>query len=125
MSAVTFDAAGLSARLHDQAARRLLAVALTFQSEARADLSVGNPAPHNHPAAKGDFPKLRTGGGRAAVVLETTDRKRIAAELRVRVGLMKSGEHLAILRKKGWKGLPDTLARCRPKLAAILAGGTP
>lgn len=120
---VTIDAAGLAARLRDQAARRLLAVALTFQAEARKDLSRGNPAPHRNPAPRGEFPRLRTGQGRAAVSLETADRRRIAAEGRVRVGLTPAGEHLAVLRRRGWKGLGDTLARCRAQLAAIQAGG--
>jgi hypothetical protein len=114
-----FDADKLAARLADRAARGLLAAALAFQAEARADLSRGNPAPHDRPAPKGDFPRLRTGQGRAAVALETTDRARVARELRVRVGLRESGKHLFFLRQKGWLGLPHTLARCRGRLAAL------
>ena len=37
--------------------------------------------------------------------------------------LTPAGEHLAVLRRRGWKGLGDTLARCRAQLAAIQAGG--
>lgn len=120
---VDFDADGFAQRLSDRAAGRLLAVALAFQSVARADLSKGNPAPHKRPAAKGEFPRLRTGQGRAAVALETTDRAKVAADRRVRVGLREAGKHLFFLRRKGWKGLPDTLARVRGQLGAVLAGG--
>lgn len=120
---VDFDADGFAARLSDRAAVRLLAAALAFQSAARADLSKGNPSPHDRPAPKGEFPRLRTGQGRAAVALDTTDRKRVAAERRVRVGLRVAGQHLFYLRRKGWEGLPDTLARVRGQLAAVLAGG--
>lgn len=120
---IEFEIDTFQQRLSLRMAKRLLAVAITFQAEARKDYSVGNPAPHNTPAKNGEHPRLRTGNLRSGIALETTDLDRIAREKRVRVGIRKNAEYGWFLRIRGWKGLGDTLARCRTMLMAILIHG--
>lgn len=117
---VEINAEAFEDRLSQRMARRLLAVGLAFQAEARKDLSVGNPAPHNTPAPRGEHPRLRTGNLRANVTVETTDLDRIARERKLRVGIRANAEYGHWLRLKGWLGLGDTLARCRAKLQTML-----
>lgn len=111
--------------LRDLVARRLLAAGLTLQAEHRRDLSVGNPSPHNHPAPRGAFPRLRTGGGRANVAFEPTTVAGVRKVLRVRIGYRPAALHLLILANRGWKGIVDTLDRARGKVLAVLQGGSP
>lgn len=108
--------------MREAAARRLLAAALTLQTEARKDVSRGNPSPHDHPAPRGEFPKLRTGHGRAAIGLDLTSLAAVKKTLRVRVGYRKPA-HLAYLGQRGWLWLRDTLRRVSGQLAGILGGG--
>lgn len=117
---VTFEITRFDERLSQRMARRLLAVGLVFKSELQRDLSVGNPAPHNTPAPRGEHPRLRTGNLRGAVALETTDLDRIATEQKLKVGIRKNAEYGYFLRLNGWLGAGATLARCHAKLAAIL-----
>lgn len=121
---VEFDMPGLERRLSARMAKRLLRVGLMFQTECRKDLSVGNPAPHNTPAKRGEHPRLRTGNLRSAVALETTDLDRIARERKLRVGIRRNAEYGFFLRQRGWLGVLNTLDRCRDRLAAVLTGAT-
>ncbi len=120
------DVDAIVKRVQQECARRLLAAAITLQGAHRADVSTGNPAPHDDPAPKGDFPRLRTGGGRAGVVVTPTSVGEVIATGAVSVGHREGGKHLYFLAGKGWKGLQDTYARERAKLKAIIEGnGTP
>lgn len=112
-------------RAREAAARRLIAAALVVQSQARTDLSKGNPSPHDHPAARGDFPRLRTGGGRASVAIEPAAPRAVMASGRVSVGYRPSGVHLNHLKRKGWLGLIDSFVKVRSRVTAILRGGSP
>jgi hypothetical protein len=105
-----------------EVARRILKAALTMQSAHRGDLSVGNPAPHRNPAPRGDYPRFRTGSGRANVALTTTNLAEIARNLSVGVGYRPAGMHLLWLNRKGWKGLMDTYDRVKGQIQAILQG---
>jgi hypothetical protein len=120
---MSFDAAAIVARVRQEAARRLLAAAITLQSAARADVSAGNPAPHDDPAPKGAFPKLRTGGGRANIAVAPASVGEIVAGGAVSVGHRGGGAHLFFLAGKGWKGILGTLARERTRIQAVLGGG--
>lgn len=123
---MALDADAMVQRIRQEAARRLLAAALALQSAHREDVSTGNPAPHDHPAPKGDFPRLRTGGGRAAVVVAPTSIGEVVTSGQVSVGHREGGQHLFWLAGHGWKGLADTYARERARLRAIVEGnGTP
>jgi len=119
---MAFDADAIVQRVRREAARRLLAAAITLQSAYRADVSVGNPAPHDHPPPKGAFPALRTGGGRANVAVTPASIGEVMAAGSVSVGHRENGKHLYFLAGKGWKGMLDTYKRERPKLLVILQG---
>jgi hypothetical protein len=116
------DADQIVARIRTEAARRLLAAAIALQSAHRADLSVGNPAPHDDPAPKGEYPRLRTGGGRANVAVTPASVAEVLATGSVSVGHREAGKHLFFLAGKGWKGLRDAYDRERGRLKAILEG---
>lgn len=119
---MAFDTDAIIDRVKREAARRLLAAALALRSAHRAAVSTGNPAPHDSPAPKGDYPRLRTGGGRAGVSVSPATLGEIAAGGSVAVGHRPAGKHLYFLAGTGWKGLTDTLAAERPKIDAILKG---
>jgi hypothetical protein len=122
---MAFDADAIVARIRTEAARRLLAAAITLQSAARADVSNGNPAPHDAPAPKGEYPRLRTGQGRAGISVWPASVGEVMAAGSVSVGY-RQPPHLYWLAGKGWKGVADTYARERAKLKRILEGnGTP
>lgn len=118
-----FDPDASMGRIRAEVARRLLAAALALQAEARADVSRGNPAPHDNPAPKGEFPKLRTGGGRAAIAVTPASVAAVADRGSVGVGHRRTGAHLLYLSGKGWKGIGDSLQRARGRINALLRGG--
>lgn len=118
---MAFDTDAVVARIRQEAARRLLAAAITLQSAYRADVSKGNPAPHDHPAPKGDYPRLRTGQGRAGVSVWPASVGEVMAAGSVSVGF-RPPIHLYWLAGKGWKGMLDTYHREQARLKAILEG---
>jgi hypothetical protein len=120
---MALDTDAIVARIRQEAARRLLAAAITLQSWHREDLSVGNPAPHDHPAPVSDYPRLRTGGGRANVVVEPASVAGVMAQESVTVGYRPGGMHLYWLGNRGWKWITDTYARERARINAIFGGG--
>ncbi len=120
---MAFDTDAMVNRVRAECARRLIAAALALQSEYRNDLSTGNPAPHENPAPKGEFPRLRTGGGRANVAIVPASVAEVQQTEQVSVGFRPGGMHLLYLKGKGWKGLADTYGRVRDRLRALVAGG--
>lgn len=103
-------------------AKRLLAAALLLQSEHQRRLSVSNPRPHRTPAAKGQYPRTRTGALRKGVVVEPTSLADVMATMEVRVGLTGNVFYGNVLEEKGWLGLKQTVADLKPKLEALIAG---
>lgn len=120
---MSLDPAAILERIKAEAARRLLAAALALQAAHRGDLSAGNPSPHDNPAPKGQFPRLRTGGLRAGVAIEPATVAGVVARGGVAVGYRPSAAHGIFLGGKGWKWLIDTYRREQPRLRVILAGG--
>lgn len=120
---MSFDPIASMDRVRQEAARRLLKAALTLQTDHRVDLSMGNPSPHTSPAPRGQFPRLRTGGGRANVAVSPATVAEVAKRGAVAVGYRPGGMHLLFLGNKGWKWVMDAYQRDRAKLDAILAGG--
>ena len=118
---MAFDADAIAERVRVECARRLLAAGIALQSAARADVSGGNPAPHDQPAPKGEFPRLRTGQGRAGISVTPASVSEVMAAGSVTVGY-RPPVHLYFLASKGWKGMLDTYARELPTLRAILDG---
>lgn len=120
---MSFDTDSMVARVRAECARRLIAAALALQAEYRADVSDGNPAPHDNPAPKGAFPRLRTGGGRANVSIAPASVAEVQQAEQVSVGFRPGGMHLLYLKGRGWKGLADTYGRVKDRLRALVAGG--
>lgn len=108
--------------LRQQAARNLLATAVTLQVEHMKRLSIDNPPPYLNPAPKGAYPHKRTGFGQANIVMAPTSISEVAQTLSVRVGVTQNAAYMAYLEVAGWKGLLDTLADLRSQLAAIAGG---
>lgn len=108
-------------RLRQQAAERLVTCAVTLQSEEMGRLSIANPYPHKNPAPQGEYPRARTFTLRNGVQYDSTTLDVIKKELRVRVGYAARAFYGAILQRKGWKGLLDTLKDLRPRFVALLA----
>lgn len=119
-----FDPEETIRRVEIEAARRLLAAAITLQTDHRQDLSIGNPAPHKNPAPKGEFPRLRTGGGRAGVQFSPSTVEEVRQRRAVAVGFRPGAMHLLFLGGKGWKWLVTTYERVKPKIDRILHGGS-
>lgn len=104
-------------------ARKLVAAAVMLVSEHKKRLSVGNPAPHDSPSRPGEYPRARTGFGRAQVDFEPKAPAAVATSLEVVVGLREPGwylEHLAAERDR--LGLTQTAADLRARLEALIAG---
>lgn len=120
---MSFDPQATIDRVRREAARRLLAAAITLQTAHRTDLSVGNPSPHTNPAPKGQFPKLRTGGLRAGVAVSPASIAEVMSRGSVGVGYRPGGMHGIFLGGRGWRWLLDAYERDRAKIGAILAGG--
>ena len=116
------DTSAITTRIRLLAASRLLKAAITLQSESRRDVSRGNPSPHDHPAPRGEYPRLRTGQGRANIGVEPTNPAVIAAKGSVSVGHRPGGNHLFFLSEQGWLGVRNTLARHRSAITTILRG---
>lgn len=84
-------------QLKREAASRLVRAALFFQQQHQQRVGVSNPRPHKTPSRPGEYPRKRTGVGQAAVVYGPESPADIAAFMKVRLGLVPSGKHLAIL----------------------------
>lgn len=120
---MSFDPASVMTGVRKEAARRLLAAAITLQTHHRRDLSRGNPAPHGNPALKGEFPRLRTGGLRAGVAVEPASLAAVMATGRVVVGYRPAALHGLYLGGQGWRWVLDTYQRERGAIGRILTGG--
>lgn len=123
---MSFDPQAAVERIRREAARRLLAAAITLQTLHRTDLSSGNPAPHANPAPRGEFPRLRTGGLRAGVAVAPASIPEVMTKGSVAVGYRPSALHGLYLGGRGWKWVLDTFARERSRIDRVLAaGGSP
>ena len=109
--------------IREEQAKLLLAAGITLANEHQRRLSVGNPAPHDNPSKPGEYPKLRTGFGRAQFTAWPMSISEVAQSLSVTVGVKEPGwylEHLAENRKR--KGLLDTLDQVRKTIEEKLVG---
>lgn len=118
-----FDADPIIDRIRREAGRRLLAAALTLQTDHRQDLSVGNPSPHKNPAPRGQFPRLRTGNLRAGVAIAPASIPEVLSRGGVAVGYRQPAIYGTYLGAKGWKWVVDTYNRERTKIDRVLGGG--
>lgn len=110
-------------RIERRAAERLLAVAVAFQAEAKKDYSRrSNPFPHDKPSKPGQWPAGRTWNLRDSIAVSPATVDAIMKAGEVRVGILRNAFYGAVLTARGWKGLKDTLARVRGRLARIGGG---
>lgn len=118
------DVGGIIDRAKAEASRRLARAASHLANELKVTLSV--PAPRKKargsgrvyaatPATPGAPPRKVTGRGRAAVAWELVDNGAAAV---VGIGTKYMPRH----ERKGHPYVGPTLARCRPRLDAILKG---
>lgn len=132
----------LEAELEKAAAEDLQRAAEFFQTQHKIRLSVESPhvsrqrkrntaggpkgssyMVYTDPARRGQYPKLRTGHGRAGVVRQPVNVPgTIAAGLRVRVGMTANVPYMLSLELRGWRGLLDTLQATDAQLSKILGG---
>lgn len=113
---------GAAGRWRGQLARQLARAAVEIEVAEKKALSVPNPPPHHAPARRGEHPRLRTGFGQAGVMFVPTGLEELARTLRVQIGYAAPAFYLAVLGRRGWLWLPDTLESLRPRLAAVFAG---
>jgi len=116
------DIAVFEDRFRQSVAERLVACAVTLQSQEMANLSVANPYPYKTPSAPGEYPKARTFNLRNSIEYHPTALDEIKRTLRIRVGYAARGFYGPILATKGRKWMLDTLELIRPTLAKLLAG---
>jgi hypothetical protein len=109
-------------KVKQEAAKRLLRAALFFQAQHMQRLGVSNPRPHKTPSRPGEYPRKRTGQGQASVVYGPESIAGIAAEMKVRIGLVPSGKHLAILEfGRDRLGFVKTMADLQEQLKALIS----
>lgn len=107
--------------LQETAAKGLLAAAKTLQNEERARRGIRNPRPYHNSAPKGQYPHLRTGAGRAGIMVSPSSLSEVINLLRVRVGYARNTFYSAVLESQGWKGLKNTLTDIRGQLGNVIA----
>lgn len=98
--------------------------ALFFQAQHQQRLSKSNPRPYLTPSAPGEYPRARTGAGRAGVMIDPPSLAAVAAEGRVRVGYVVNVSYmltLEVARKR--LGLLKTLQELKGQLKAIIEAG--
>lgn len=112
-------------RLREAAARRLLAVAVTAQTELKRRLNVSNPRPHKTPSKPGEWPKKRTGWGQGHVFYQPSTLGEVVNTLSVRLGYGVSAAYMLYLsgQRLKRKGLKDLLREIRPLLAKLQVRG--
>lgn len=121
MAELRWHGDSLLEELDDACAEGLLRAAVFFQTTHKAKLSVSNPRPHKTPSKPGEYPRLRTGFGRNAVMYEPTTKGEIKQTLTVKIGYLANAWYMALLEvKRRRKGLKDTLELIRQQLQALM-----
>lgn len=108
----------------DEAAARLLKAAVALEAEHMRRLDVQNPPPFKTPAAKGQYPRKRTGFLQGHIGHDPVTVKAVRAAGKVRVGYLASAFYGSALAARGWKGIWDTARAIRNELIRII-GSTP
>jgi hypothetical protein len=108
--------------LKEQTGQRLARAAVSLAVAHQLKLSVGNPAPHKHSAKRGEYPKLRTGFGRANVTYDPQSPAEMAERGYVDVGIGLPAFYLEVLASKGWLGMLKTFEDTKEETLKILNG---
>ncbi len=119
MAGFTWNGAAVMDEIKEDAAKLLLALAITLQSAHRKKLNKSNPPPHDNPAAQGEYPKKRTGFLQSSVMIDPKTIAEIKKSGYVRVGYAKAAEYGLFLGLRGWKWLEDTLDEESSKLQRL------
>jgi hypothetical protein len=108
-------------RARKRNAELLLKAAILVRDEHIKDISGSNPGGDN-PAAKGEYPKKRTGATAASVIISPSTVGELMKTGIVRIGLKAGTRRPGALYHHGWLGTRDTLKKVRPQIKAILSG---
>lgn len=107
--------------IRDTQARKLIAAAEFVKRQHAARISVPNPAPHKTPSKPGEYPRLRTGKGRAGLISFPTTLPEVIRTQQVVVSFADSAWYmLALERRWGRLGLNRTFADFKEKIADIV-----
>jgi hypothetical protein len=107
--------------LRKSIAKRLIVAAVTLANEHQKNLSVGNPSPHDTPSKPGEYPRLRTGFGRAQVTADPMDVTAVEKSLSVTVSIREAGWYLEwLVEGQGRLGLLDTFEEHRQRISQLV-----
>lgn len=111
-------------KAQDAAAKRLLRAAVYFTNQHQLRLSVSNPRPYLTPSKPGEYPRQRTGAGKAGVVYAPSRIPDIIREgLVVRIGQAVNTKYMLILElARARKGFKQTAKDTREVIEMILTG---
>lgn len=111
-------------RLRLEAAKRVLAATVFYQSAHRGLLNKSNPRPYKDSSKPGEYPRARTGHLRGSVLYVPTSLAEVAKALRTACGYGKAthyGFFLEFVQRR--LGLLETLKRTRSQLAVYAVTG--
>ena len=116
-------------RISEEGAKVILIAAIMFEDQHRQRVSVPNPRPYlpETTSKEGEYPRLRTGAGRGALMHQPTTVADVVKTGWVRVGLREGDHHLLILeisKKFNRLGLAKTLEDMTPQLRAVIGNRT-
>lgn len=110
--------------LRNASAKGLLKAALFFQAQHQQRLAKSNPRPYVTPSQPGEYPRARTGAGRAGVMVDPPSVEAIAREGRVRIGYVQNVFYMLVLELGHNRlGLLQTLKDLKGQLKAIIEAG--
>lgn len=116
------------AQFENATAQKLQLVGTRFRVVHDGKLSVANPWPYHDSSKPGEYPRTRTGAGRAALTQEPISIQGIKdAGMVTRIGFIATEPHLLYLElakkiERRRKGLLDTLNEILAELRAIVTG---
>lgn len=100
----------------------LLRAAVFLLTTHKANVSVPNPYPHTAPSRPGQYPRLRTGFGRAGYSFTPATAREVAAQLTPRcvVGVSQQAAYMEWLVDRGRKGIKATMDENKSRVRAII-----
>lgn len=111
-------------QIRNASAESLMRAALFFQAQHQQRLAKSNPRPYNNSSKPGEYPRARTGAGRAGVLVDPPNLAGVASEGRVRVGYVQNTFYMLVLELRYDRlGLLQTLKDLKGQIKAIIEAG--